>query len=390
MTLDRTDGPFPPEEYHDRLTRVKARMAELELDALMVIDGSNITYLTGYLGDSSYVPQLVLIRPDEKEPIIWVRRMDAPGVLHTSWLSPQRIIGYPERYVGNAEENGFDVALKHVLEQGLGRGRLGLEYDALSWSNVNRFRARLPAADLVDASGLVTWLRLVKSAREVAVIREACAVADRGILRAVEVIRPGVRECDAAAEVVAALCRGTERFGGHSVTAPAMCAGKLSATPHLTWTDQPYQAGQHVNIELGGFRYRYAGAIMRTISLGPPGDRLKRIHAANMEGMEAALARVKPGALCSEVAEAFYGVVERHGYVKESRCGYPIGINWLEPTASLKRGDLTPLEPNMTFHLMLGMWMDDTFGYVASETFLVTSTGVECLTRAPRELFVVQ
>lgn len=390
MAIERVPGPFTVDEYRERLQRVKARMAELELDALMVIDGSNITYLTGYTGDSSYVAQMLLIEANEPEPMMWVRKQDAAGVRHTCWFNPGRVIGYPERYIGSATENGYDVVLEHLRASGLASRRLGLEYDSLSWSNVNKLIAGLPKAKLVDAGGLVTWLRLVKSPREVEVIREACAVVDRGIIRAAEVIRPGVRECDAAAEIVSALCRGTEKFGGDYLVAPAMCAGTRSSTPHLSWTDQPYRVGQHVNLELGGFRYRYAGAIMRTVSLGPPSDRLKRIHAANMEGMEAALATVKPGALCGEVAEAFCKVTERHGFIKDSRCGYPIGINWLEPTASLKIGDRTELKANMTFHLMLGMWMDDEFGYVASETFLVTPTGVECLTKAPRELFVVQ
>ena len=75
------------------------------------------------------------------------------------------------------------------------------------------------------------------------------------------------------------------------------------------------------------------------------------------------------------------------GFKKESRCGYAIGIDWLEPTASLKDGDMTELKPNMTFHLMLGNWIDEDFGYVISETIRVSDSGVEVLTSAPRKLF---
>ena len=58
----------------------------------------------------------------------------------------------------------------------------------------------------------------------------------------------------------------------------------------------------------------------------------------------------------------------------------------MEPTASLKVGDPTILRPNMTFHLMLGNWMEEDFGYVISETFRVTESGADVLTRSPREL----
>jgi ectoine hydrolase len=61
----------------------------------------------------------------------------------------------------------------------------------------------------------------------------------------------------------------------------------------------------------------------------------------------------------------------------------------VEPTASLQRGDTTELKPNMTFHLMLGNWVDEDFGYVLSETLRVSDTGVEVLTKAPRTLFEI-
>ncbi|SDD36889.1 Xaa-Pro dipeptidase/ectoine hydrolase [Bradyrhizobium brasilense] len=72
---------------------------------------------------------------------------------------------------------------------------------------------------------------------------------------------------------------------------------------------------------------------------------------------------------------------------KDSRCGYAHGIGWLEPTASLQDGNWTELKPNMTFHLMLGNWSDEDCGYVLSETFRVTETSVEVLTKAPQKLF---
>lgn len=65
----------------------------------------------------------------------------------------------------------------------------------------------------------------------------------------------------------------------------------------------------------------------------------------------------------------------------------PWGLNWAENTASLKLGDPTVLKPDMTFHLMLGNWIDEDFGYVISETFRVTESGAEVLTGSPRELF---
>ena len=76
------------------------------------------------------------------------------------------------------------------------------------------------------------------------------------------------------------------------------------------------------------------------------------------------------------------------GVLKPSRIGYAIGNGWTEGTASLAPGDKTVLEPNMTFHLMLGFWQRD-WGYVLSEVFRVAESGPpETFSSLPRRLFV--
>jgi ectoine hydrolase len=54
---------------------------------------------------------------------------------------------------------------------------------------------------------------------------------------------------------------------------------------------------------------------------------------------------------------------------------------------SLRPGDTSVLEPNMAFHMILGMWMDG-WGFELSETFVVTDSGADCLSSFPRELAV--
>jgi len=220
-------------------------------------------------------------------------------------------------------------------------------------------------------------------------MREAAAITDAAITRATEVIRPGVREADAAAEIVGTLVRGVGGKAGSGIQNFYLCASPRISTPHIVWTDDILRNGSQVNLELGGKRHGYIAAIMRTFSIGKPSDRLRRIHEAEVAWLEAALDKVRPGATCSDVANAFYRTMQKHGFTKESRCGYSLGINWLEATASLRDGDMTELKPNMTFHLMLGNWVDDDFGYVIGESFRVTTTGAEVLTSTPRKLFEI-
>jgi len=110
------------------------------------------------------------------------------------------------------------------------------------------------------------------------------------------------------------------------------------------------------------------------------------------EGLEVALDATRPGRTCEEVEAAWRGVIERAGYQKASRIGYPVGLgyppDWGERTVSLRAGDTSVLTANMCFHMILGMWQDD-WGYEISETLRVTEAGPpEVLTRFPRQLFV--
>jgi Xaa-Pro aminopeptidase len=146
------------------------------------------------------------------------------------------------------------------------------------------------------------------------------------------------------------------------------------------------RTGSQVNVKLGANRYSYRVGLMRTLRWA----RLRRAYGESTKpsaGLEAALAVARPGRTCSEVASAFYRTIQKNGYRKDSRCGYSIGINWLESTASLKEGDTTKLQPNMTYHRMLGNWIEEEFGYVNSETLRVTESAPEVMTGTPRTLF---
>jgi len=138
-------------------------------------------------------------------------------------------------------------------------------------------------------------------------------------------------------------------------------------------------------------RLRYHVALSRTVYLGQAPDEVRRLADVTKEGLDAALATVRPGAQCQDVEAAWRETIGRQGYSKPSRIGYSIGVNyppnWADHTASLRPGDTTVMVPNMTFHLMLGMWMEG-WGYELSETFRVTEDGHELLASFPQQLFV--
>ena len=143
--------------------------------------------------------------------------------------------------------------------------------------------------------------------------------------------------------------------------------------------------------ELGGCYRRYHAPLSRTVYLGRPPRKFLEAEKAVQEATEAGLALCRPGKTCDEVAEAFFGTLNRLGFQKDSRAGYSIGLSyppdWGERTLSIRRGDATVLEPNMTIHFMPALWLDDG-GLELSETILITPTGPEALCQTPRQLVI--
>ncbi|ESZ55495.1 hydrolase [Mesorhizobium sp. L103C119B0] len=391
MNIDKAPQAFPRTEYLRRLGAVKSEMAQRDIEALVVTNSSNITYLTGYTARSAYVAQGLVVSIHQEEPTFILRKMDAPAALHQTFMERDKVIGYPEAFVGSPDVDGYDAIIDFISDVGLSNRGVGLELGGLFVPSAEKFKVRLPHARTVDCTGTVNWIRTVKSDLEIFLMREAAAIADAGIMRAAEVIRAGVREVDAVSEIMKTLVCGANDKPGTWLATPFFITSPRTGAAHITWTEDVLRHGSQVNVEIAGVRHGYTAPISRTFSIGRPSDRLRRVHEAEVAGLEAGLGAVRAGRTCHDVARAIYSTLEKMGLKKESRCGYPIGIDWTEDTASLKEGDMTVLKPNMTFHLHLGNWaIEEDFGYLISEAIRVTESGVEVLTSAPRQLFELQ
>ena len=384
--------PFELSEYRERLRRVTLAMDDRGIDALVVSDPANMCYLSGYEGWSFYVPQALVVVGGETEPYWIGRPQDAAGARLTTWLSDTNIRSYPEAYIQHAVDHPIDAIADLLADQGFTHSSIGVELDSYYFSGFawDRIRSRLPEASFQDATLLVRWCRIVKSQAELAYMRKAGLVASRAMRVAASEIAPGVRECHAAAMVVAAEFEGTaEICPDYPAIVPLMPSGARAAASHLSWTDRCYEEGDAVSVELAGCVKRYHAPFSRTIVVRTPPPAIGELSRVVVEGIEAALDVFRPGATCEEVEDAWTAVLRRHGEEKESRLGYAVGIgfppDWGEHTASIRAGDRTVLQEGMTFHLIAGMWKRD-LGFEMSETVAVTATGCEVLTDFPRGL----
>lgn len=385
---------FKVEEYKERTLNTRNKMSELGLDVLIVTDPANMNYLTGFDGWSFYVHQCLIVMADREQPI-WVGRgQDANAAKLTTWLDEGNIRAYTDDYVHSLVKHPMEFVADIIIEKGYDKKTIATEMDAYYYTAKcqERLEAKLPNARFKDGNLLVSWIKIIKSDAEIEYMRRAARIVEKGMQTAYDSIDEGVRQCDAAAKVYQALISGTEEYGGdYASIIPLMPAGVRTSTPHLSWTDEPYKNGDTVILELAGNYKRYHCPLSRTLIIGEAPQKVKDLAAVVVEGLTEALEFVKPGVTCEEVERVWAKSIEKSGFIKDSRIGYSMGLNyppdWGEHTASLRPGDKTVLKPNMTFHMIPGIWLDDC-GVDISESFRVTEEGYEAFTGFPRKLLV--
>ena len=386
---------FEKSEYLERIKKTKHRMEQAGIEILVISDPANMNYLTGYDAWSFYVPQVVIVDIGQEEPIWISRKMDVACAKFTVWLSPDNVMGYPEDLVNSRIKHPMSYIAGVMKNRGMENKVIGLEKEAYYFDvrSYEELKRNLPDARFEDARLLVNWIRAVKSPREIEIMKEAGKIIEKVMQAAMDATAVGVRECDVAAAIVYAQTTGTEEFGGnYPAVFPIIGCGEKASAPHLSWTDKPMENETAIFFELAGCRHRYHTPMCRTLYLGTnPPQKLTDTAEIVGEGLDACLDAIKPGVLCEEVELVWRNIIAKAGLEKESRIGYSMGLNyppdWGEHTASLRPGDKTVLAPNMTFHMILGMWMDD-WGFECSESFRVTDAGCETFAQFPRKLFI--
>lgn len=385
---------FEITEYKERLRKTKQKMQEQGIDVLLVTDPANMNYLSGYDGWSFYVHQLLIVISDEEQPFWIGRGQDANAAKVTTWLSNDNIIPYTDEYVQSTIKHPMDFVSDILKQIGQANRTVGVEMDTYYFTGkcYTSLIRGLPNARFKDATSLVNWVRIVKSDQEIDYIRKAAKIVENAMRVGIEMIQEGIRECDVVAEIYRTQIRGTDLYGGdYPAIVPLLPAGEKTSTPHLTWTDQRYRKGDPVILELAGCYKRYHAPLARTMVIGEPTQLMKDLGKVVSEGLNAALETVKPGVTCEEVELAWRNSIAKSGFIKDSRIGYAMGLNyppdWGEHTASFRPGDKTILQPNMTFHMIPGVWLDSC-GVEISESFRVTENGCEVFADFPRELII--
>jgi Xaa-Pro dipeptidase/ectoine hydrolase len=385
---------FAVDEYKKRLKKVQSSMQEKGIELLISQDTANMNYLTGYDAWSFYYAQCVIVHVNAEEPICFVRAQDAGGAYIKTYLKDENIIKYHEKYIHTWPSHPYDNLVEIIKQRKWDKLSIGLEMDSHYFTAYcyEKIKQGLPNAKLKDSERLVNWVRLVKSNAEINYMKSAALISQKGMKTAMETINPGVRQCDAVAEIQRTLFKGTPEFGGeYSGITTLLPTGKGTSASHLTATQDKFVEGEATIVEISGVYKRYHVPLARTVLLGKPEQKKVDAMKATIEALETGISAVKPGNTADDVAQQFWGVLDKYNIKKESRTGYSIGIgyppDWGEHTLNISKGDKTILQPNVTFHMIAVMQFGD-WGVEASESVRVTETGSQLFCNMSKELHI--
>ena len=385
---------FEKQEYKERLKKVKIDMQKKGIDLLVSHDPANMNYLTGYDAWSFYYAQCVLVHVNEDEPICFVRAQDGGGAYIKTYLKNENIIEYDEKYIHTWPLHPYQYLVEIIKKRKWDNLNIGLEMDSHYFTAYcyETIKKGLPNAKFKDAERLVNWVRVVKSNKEIKLMQSAARIVESGMKAAFKSINPGVRQCDAVADIQKALFNGTKEFGGdYPSIATLLPTGKGTSASHLTHTDEKFVSGEATIIEIAGAYKRYHCPMARTVLLGEKDKKKIDTMKATNEALNAGISATKPGNTIDDVAQKFWGVLDKYKIKKDSRTGYSIGIgyppDWGEQTFNILKGDKTILQPNVTFH-MIAVMQFGNWGVEASEAVRVTENGSELFCNLSRELHI--
>ncbi len=355
-------------DFQARRGRLRKAMKRLGVDGLLVTDFTNVTYLTGFTGDDSYL-------------LVW---RDGEAVLSDPRYTVQLGEECPgvELQIRPPGATMLQAVAKAVRAARI--GRLGVEGDSMTVGLHDCIAEKLPKVALTPTAGLVETLRQIKDKYEVARLREAVRQAEEGFAALRSVMRPEMTEKQAADELEhrCRLC------GAKEAAFPSIVAvGARAALPHATPKQSQMGEADFVLVDWGASEGLYHSDLTRMVVTGKISPKFERIYRVVLEAQIRAIAAIRPGVSAHDVDHVARSVIADAGYGRRFRHGTGHGLGLLvheAPRLAVK--NQTVLEPGMVVTVEPGIYLPGWGGIRIEDDVLVTRSGREVLTQVPKRL----
>ncbi len=386
--------PAPPrgfalEEFEGRVDRIQAGMSQARIDVLLLTTEPDVRYVSGFdtrFWLSPTRPWFLLV-PAQGPPTAVIPEIGAAAMAAT-WVGDIRTWPAPM-----PADDGVSLLADAVRDLAGTHGCLGVPMGPethlrMPLADWHRLRALLPGTRIVDAAEVVTRVRMVKSAAEIAKIHHVCQLAcdmfdalpglaapGRPLSRVFRDVRIDLLR--RGADDVPYLVGGAGPGGYQDVISPP--------------TDTPLRMGDVLMLDTGAVYDGYFCDFDRNVAIGRADDDAFRAYDTLHRAVDVGIAATRPGARCSDVFVAMLQVIEEAGWGRGDvgRFGHGLGSQLTE-RPSHTATDTTVLRPGMVLTIEPSLSIDADRCMVHEENLVVTSDGAELLTRrAPGDLPIV-
>jgi len=378
---------FERSEFDARRDRLVIEMAEKKLDAMLLFAQESMYWLTGYDTFGFCFFQCLVLKADGSM-VLLTRSADLRQARHTSTI--ENIVLWTDRDGANPT-----LDLRNLLNDlDLLGARIGIEYDThgLTAFNGRRLDEQLQTfGQIVDASGIVSRLRLFKSPAEVKKAEKAANLADDALDAGLKLIKQGADEGAILAAMQGAIFEGGGDYPANEFIigsgADALLCRYKAGRRKLTKNDQ-------LTLEWAGVFHHYHAAMMRTVLTGKVSKRHQELFDAARDALIAVEKAMTPGNTFGDVFDAHARIMEAHGLTKHrlNACGYSLGArftpSWMD-MPMFYQGNPEPIAPNMTlFAHMIVMDSETETAMTLGRTYLTTDSQPKPLSRHDLDLIV--
>ena len=362
-------------DYSGRLARLQDKIQAEEVDALLITKVANVTYFSGFRGDST---ALLVGKKNFRKLITDGRYVEQAQRQAKNFALIEQTEGLYKKLVNVLKDAGFK--------------KVGIEGLVMTVAEHAYLAKELPAVEFKSVE--LDTLRQVKDAAEIAQIRKACQIADDAFKKILPVIKPNVHEIEIAAELEYFM----RRLGSQKVAFTTIVAsGWRSSLPHGEATDKKIQAGEFVTMDFGATWNGYRSDITRTVCVGKASDEQRKMYNAVLDAQLYALEVITAGksgkdidaAVRERLANSGYGKYRTSNGEKDFFChglGHGVGLEIHEEPRLSKLSKCESLLPNMIVTDEPGAYLENFGGVRIEDTVLVTSDRAQPLTLSTKTL----
>lgn len=366
--------PISVQECTDRQEKARQLMRVKGVDAILLGPGTSLRYFTGiqwWGGERLFA--LVLTA---KGKAFFVSPAFEQGRAEELIASTPQA-GSPDVRIWEEDANPYELILQGLRDSGIATGTLGME-ETTEFVFSDGIAKAAPQIKIVSATPVTSGCRMIKSAREIALMRLACKATIDVYQAVFKSLRPGMTD----AEIRTLVSAGFERVGFDGDVTVAV--GEDTGSPHGSSLPQIVREDSVILLDDGCVVEGYSSDITRTFVLGKPTDKMKTVFDVVHRAQSAALAAAKPGVPCESVDAAARKVVTSAGFGPDykyftHRVGHGIGMD-IHEWPYLVRGNWGRLAPNMMFSDEPGIYIPGEFGIRLEDDMCITESGAELLT----------